>query len=116
MLLKSEAYEACIGYFADNLDIFEGKSSATNIANGTSISDIVTDQVADMLMNFCSQQTQLSNDVRLSVIAEGDKLVDDIEQILGKSWDHIATIEQRSFIEEYFLLLKNSLDSQVPNL
>ena len=81
MLLKSDAYEACIGYFADNLDIFEGKS---NTASGIPISDIVTDQVADMLMTFCQQQPQLSNDIRLTVVAEGDKLVDDIEQILGR--------------------------------
>ena len=113
MLLKSEAYEACIGYFADNLHIFEGKS---NTASGIPISDVVTDQVADMLMNFCSQQTQISNDVRLKVVSEGDRLVDDIEQILGMHWDRAATSEQQEFIEEYFLLLKNSLDSQVNNL
>jgi len=113
MLLNSDAYDACIGYFADNLNIFEGKS---NVESGQPISDIVTDQVADMLMTFCSQQTQLSNEVRLTVVAEGDRLVDDIEQILGKHWDSAATAEQKSFIEEYFLLLKNSLDSQVNTL
>ena len=113
MLLKSNAYDACIGYFADNLHIFEGKS---NTASGTPISDIVTDQVADMLISFCSQQTQLSNEVRLEVVAEGDRLVDDIEQILGMHWNNAATSEQKDFIEEYFLLLKNSLDSQVNNL
>lgn len=111
MLLKSEAYEACIGYFAENLNIFEGKA---NTATGKPIADVVTDQVADMLMNFCHQQPQLTNQVRLVVVAEGDKLVDDIEQILGKNWEHTATAEQTVFIEEYFLLLKNSLDSQVP--
>ena len=67
MLLKSDAYDACIGFFTDNLNIFEGKS---NTVSGAPISDIVTDQVADMLMSFCSQQTQLSNEVRLTVIAE----------------------------------------------
>jgi hypothetical protein len=113
MLLKSDAYEACIGFFSDNLHIFEGHSKT---ANGTPISDVVTDQVADMLIAFCSQQTQLSNDVRLSVIAEGDQLVDDIEQILGMHWHHDATAEQKEFIEEYFLLLKNSLDSQVEKI
>jgi len=113
MLLDSDAYDACIGYFADNLNIFEGKS---NIENGESIADIVTDQVADMLMTFCSQQTQLSNEVRLTVVAEGDRLVEDIEQILGTHWNSAATAEEKSFIEEYFLLLKNSLDSQVPGL
>lgn len=113
MLLKSDAYDACIGYFADNLHIFEGTS---NIASGSPISDIVTDQVADMLMTFCAQQTQLSNEVRLTVVAEGDRLVDDIEQILGMHWNTGATSEQKEFIEEYFLLLKNSLDSQVNNL
>jgi len=112
MLLNSDAYDACIGYFADNLNIFEGKS---NTESGTSISDIVTDQVADMLMTFCSQQTQLNNEVRLIVVAEGDRLVDDIEQILGVHWNNAATTEQKEFIEEYFLLLKNSLDSQVNN-
>jgi len=112
MLLKSDAYDACIGFFTDNLNIFEGKS---NTVSGAPISDIVTDQVADMLMSFCSQQTQLSNEVRLTVIAEGDRLVDDIEQILGMHWNNAATAEQKEFIEEYFLLLKNSLDSQVNN-
>lgn len=110
MLLNSEAYDACIGYFADNLDLFE---RSTGRAQGASISDIVSDQVADMLVTFCQQQPQLSNAVRLNVIAEGDKLVDDIEQILGRFWEKPATSSQVEFIEEYFLLIKNSLDSQV---
>lgn len=110
MLLKSDAYDACIGYFAENLDIFEGEDS---LGTGPCISDIVSDQVAEMLVSFCQQQPQLSSDTRLSVIADGDKLVDDIEQILGRFWNKPATAEQVQFIEEYFLLLKNSLDSQV---
>ena len=111
MLLKSDAYHACIGYFAENLDIFEGKDG---VGQGELISDIVSDQVADMLLCFCQQQPQLSSEIRLVVIADGDKLVDDIEQILGRFWNKPATQEQAQFIEEYFLLLKNSLDSQVP--
>jgi len=106
MLLKSEAYDACIGYFAENLDLFEGESGAMQ---GDLISDIVSDQVADMLLCFCQQQPQLSNKTRLMVIAEGDKLVDDIEQILGRLWDKPATDVQVAFIKEYFLLIKNSL-------
>jgi len=113
MLLKSDAYEACIGYFADNLDIFEGQANALQ---GDLISDIVSDQVADMLLCFCQQQPQLSNATRLVVIAEGDQLVDDIEQILGRTWERVATPSQVEFIQEYFLLLKNSLDSQVANI
>ncbi len=50
------------------------------------------------------------------MIAEGDQLVDDIELILGRLWKKPATVAQTEFIEEYFLLLKNSLDSQVPTL
>ena len=113
MLLKSDAYDACIGYFAENLSVFEGKFT---VVSGQPIADIVMDQIADMLMTFCEQNPQLSNDVRLTLVAEGDKLVEDIEHILGKCWDNTATAEQRSFIEEYFLLLKNSLDSQLPSL
>jgi hypothetical protein len=111
MLLASDAYEACIGYFADNLDIFEGKDG---LGQGDLISDIVSEQVAKMLIRFCQQQPQLSSETRIAVIADGDKLVDDIEQILGRFWEQPATPEQARFIEEYFLLLKNSLDSQVP--
>lgn len=113
MLLDSEAYDACIGYFTDNLNLFEGPSGS---AKGALISDIVSDQVADMLITFFQQQTQLSNEVRLTVISEGDRLVDDLEQILGRLWEKPATSSQVEFIEEYFLLLKNSLDSQVPML
>ena len=110
MLLNSDAYDACIGYFADNLDLFDG---AKGSASGDFIADIVTDQVADMLLTFFQQQTQLSHAVRLKIIAEGDTLVEDIEQILGRFWNKPATFSQAEFIEEYFLLLKNSLDSQV---
>lgn len=111
MLLKSKAYDACIRYFSDNLDIFEKQSE---LGRGELISDLVSDQVADMLLCFCQQQPQLSRETRLIVIADGDKLVDDIEQILGRFWNKSATSEQAEFIKEYFLLLKNSLDSQVP--
>lgn len=113
MLLKSDAYEDCIGYFSDNLNIFEGKLGRKT---GRPIVDIVHDQVADMLMVFCTQQPQLTNEVRFSIVAEGDQLVEDLEQMLGNIWEQRATDEQQSFIEEYFLLLKNSLDSQVTQL
>lgn len=113
MLLKSDAYEACIGYFADNLNIFDVQ---TNDLKGDLIADIVSDQVADMLLCFCQQQPQLTNATRLVVIAEGDQLVDDIEQILGRKWEQVATPSQTEFIQEYFLLLKNSLDSQVSTI
>ncbi|PKF61766.1 DUF3802 domain-containing protein [Psychromonas sp. psych-6C06] len=110
MLLDSEAYHACIGYFADNLDLFEGVNGSEE---GVLIADIVSDQIADMLLTFFQQQPQLEPAVRLTVMAEGDKLLEDIEQILGMFWNKSATPSQREFIEEYFLLLKNSLDSQV---
>lgn len=109
MLLNSEAYHACIVYFSDNFVLFE---SANEPATGELISDIVTDQVAEMLLTFFPQQTQLSHQVRLNVISEGDKVVEDIEQILGRFWNKPATVSQTEFIKEYFLLLKNSLDSQ----
>jgi len=110
MLLNSDAYDACIGYFADNLDLFEGTNGPVT---DEPIADIVSDQVSDMLLTFFQQQTQLDATVRLQVIAEGDKLVEDIEQILGRFWEKPATVSQTEFIKEYFLLLKNSLDSQV---
>ena len=113
MLLESDAYEACIGYFADNLDIFEMQNNAQE---GDIIADVVSDQVADMLLCFCQQQPHLSNKTRLTVIAEGDKLVDDLEQILGQRWNKPANTSQVDFIKEYFLLIKNSLDSQVVHL
>lgn len=113
MLLKSDAYDACISYFSDHLSIFEKKSGNNT---GYLIVDIVHDQVADMLMNFFIQQPQLTNEARLAVVVEGDKLVEDIEQILGKCWEHSASKEQVLFINEYFVLLKNSLDSQIPHL
>ena len=109
MLLNSEAYHACIGYFADNLELFEGDNGS---ANGDLIADIVSDQVADMLLTFFQQQAHLSQKLRLKVMAEGDTLVEDIEQILGRFWEKPATASQAEFINEYFLLLKNSLDSQ----
>tara|TARA_R110001583_G_scaffold42735_1_gene135846 strand:+ start:20318 stop:20665 length:348 start_codon:yes stop_codon:yes gene_type:complete len=111
MLLNTEAYHACIGYFADNLNLFEGPSGPQD---GVLISDLVSDQVANMLLKFCQQQPQLDNKVRFKVISEGDKLVDDIEQILGRQWNKTASPSQIEFIEEYFLLIKNSLDSQIP--
>ncbi len=113
MLLNSDAYDACISYFAENLSIFEEKSSNEK---GALIADIVSDQVAEMLLVFFQQQTQLSHELRLEVMAEGDRLVDDLEQILGRLWERPASSAQQEFIEEYFLLLKNSLDSQVPHL
>jgi len=110
MLLNSDAYDACIGYFSDNFDLFEGSDGPVS---GDLIADIVSDEVSGMLLTFFQQQTQLDHQVRLNVMAEGDRLVEDIEQILGRFWEKQATISQAEFIKEYFLLLKNSLDSQV---
>ena len=110
MLLKSEAYKACIDYFVDNIDVFENNEASPN---APLIADLVVESTADMLMAFCEQQVHIDQIVRNEVIAEGDKLIEELEHILGRLWENPATTEQIAFLEEYFLLLKNSLDSQV---
>jgi hypothetical protein len=110
MLLKSEAYKACIDYFVDNLFIFDNDDES---ANTDLIADIVIKNTANMLMSFCKQQPNLDKLTRNSVIVEGDKLIEELEHILGRLWKKPATQTQIEFLDEYFLLLKNSLDSQI---
>ena len=110
MLLKSEAYKACIDYFVDNINLFESGDAPVN---SPLVADIVIEYTADMLMTFCKQQTHLDEVTRNAVIEDGDKLIGELEYILGRLWKKPATLEQVEFLEEYFLLLKNSLDSQV---
>ncbi|KPU82748.1 topoisomerase II [Psychromonas sp. PRT-SC03] len=113
MLLGSDAYDACIGYFADNLNLFE---TNTGLSSKLLVSDIVEWQVVDLLQVFCSQQVNLSAQHRLDVISDGDQFIDHLEQVLGRAWGCIATEPQVEFIIEYFLLIKNSLDSEAAML
>ena len=110
MLLKSEAYKVCIDYFIDNISIFESNNASPD---SPLIVDLVVENTAGMLMDFCEQQQHLDEAIRNSVIADGDKLIEELEHILGRLWKKPATSAQIEFLEEYFLLLKNSLDSQV---
>lgn len=110
ILLTSEAYKSCIDYFIDNLVIFETDERSTNTEL---IEEIVTNNTAKMLMSFCAQQAHIDQLTRNKVILEGDKLVEELKHILGNLWKKPATRAQIEFLDEYFLLLKNSLDSQI---
>ena len=113
MLLGSDAYDACIGYFADNLNLFETNSGPRS---DLMVADVVETQVVDLLQVFCAQQVNLSKQDRFDVVAEGDQFIDDLEQILGRAWRQLASEQQVEFIVEYFLLIKNSLDSEAAML
>lgn len=114
MLLKSDAYKACVDYFIDNLSIFDNENeNENNNVNANLIANIIILNTSNMLMTFCEQQPQLDTLTRNSVIADGDLLIEELEHILGRFWNKAATAEQEEFLNEYFLLLKNSLDSQV---
>ncbi|MCU4675016.1 DUF3802 family protein [Catenovulum sp. 2E275] len=108
MVTESQAYIELIGYFTENVVLFE--QSADN-NNAPTVGELIETQISENVMAFFEQNPDLPQDVRLDVVREADTIVVDLEEFLSRRLTQKATQDQQAFIVEFAALIKNLFDS-----
>ncbi|WAJ69358.1 DUF3802 family protein [Catenovulum adriaticum] len=108
MVTESQAYIELIGYFTENIALFESQDTATT---GQTIGSLIEEKISDNVMKFFEQHPDLPQDTRLDVVREADAIVTDLEEFLSRRLEQEATEPQKAFIIEFSALIKNLFDS-----
>ncbi|CAH0533680.1 hypothetical protein VST7929_01551 [Vibrio stylophorae] len=110
MIIGTSGYDALIEYLVESFSLFEGGAV---VSDGETLEDFVTDKVATMVMTICEQKTQLEAEQRFALLAEADKIVEELAEVLASRWQKPLCEKQREFLGEFIDLLKNLFDSEV---
>lgn len=108
MVTESQAYIELIGYFTENIALFEQQNTAQT---GQTIGSLIEEKISDNVINFFEQHPNLEQSVRLDVVREADAIVTDLEEFLSRRLEQQATEPQKAFIIEFAALIKNLFDS-----
>lgn len=111
MITTSLGYHSLIEYLADNLALFEPQESS--LQGGVSIKLFIRYQLVEQLGLIFEQNKQLTVDEKIYIVAEFDHVLNDLNEVLCSLLDHQITQHQRSFVIDYFGLIKNLFDSQM---
>ena len=111
MVTDTEGYVHIIEYLTEHLSLFE------NMNNDASATDTVMATIEEELSNqiilVCSQNDALTFNQRNTIVREVDAIVYDLEEILSGVVNNKVTNEQKAFIKEFALLIKNLFDSEI---
>ncbi len=113
MIIDGEGYIELIHFLTDNLSVFEEKAAGSG---ELTISDQVTEHIAESVILVCSQHPKLTSNQRFEVVRETDAIVNDLEEVLSTAWHKYPSPQQAEFIEEFVGLIKNLFDSEISNL
>lgn len=111
MVTDTDGYVHIIEYLTEHLSLFENSTGAD--ANSGSVMEIIEQELTEQIIMVCSQNEQLTFNQRNIIIREVDAIVYDLEEILSGVVNNPATQEQKDFIREFALLIKNLFDTEV---
>ncbi|GLX78906.1 topoisomerase II [Thalassotalea insulae] len=111
MVTDTDGYVHIIEYLTEHLSLFE--NAAGHSLNERSIMEVIEQELTEQIIMVCSQNEQLTFNQRNIIIREVDAIVYDLEEILSGVVNNPATQEQKTFIREFALLIKNLFDTEV---
>jgi len=111
MVIDTDGYIHIIGYLTENLSLFENTND--NGSNNATIMEIIEQELTEQIISVCGQNSQLTFNQRNTIIREVDAIVTDLEELLAGIMYNPATSEQREFLKEFALIIKNLFDSEV---
>ena len=111
MVTDTDGYIHIIEYLTEHLSLFENSSSST--VNTDSVMTVIEQELSEQIIMICSQNEALSFNQRNTVIREVDAIVYDLEEILSGVVNNTASNEQKEFIKEFSLLIKNLFDTEI---
>jgi len=111
MVTDTEGYIHIIEYLTEHLSLFENSPSSSS--DSATVMAVIEQELSEQIISICSQNEALSFNQRNMVIREVDAIVYDLEEILSGVVNNAVTKEQRAFIKEFSLLIKNIFDSEI---
>jgi hypothetical protein len=111
MVIDKQGYDELIMYLTEHLSLFE-KSGEVRPGAPT-VMALIEDDIAEQIINLCTQHEGLSVDDRSLIMREVDGIVYDLQEVLSGVVNQPVTIEQHAFIDEFAGLVKNLFDSAV---
>lgn len=114
MVTDKPGYEHLIQFLTEHLALFEQAGTATD--NGKTLGVIIEEQIAEQIIQLCTQHTELETIHRSQIIREVDGIMYDFQEVLASVLDRPATREQVELINEVALLIKNLFDTSIAQL
>jgi len=111
MVTDTDGYIHIIEYLTEHLSLFENSSSST--VNRDTVMTVIEQELSEQIIMICSQNEALSFNQRNTVIREVDAIVYDLEEILSGVVNNTVSNEQKAFIKEFALLIKNLFDTEI---
>lgn len=111
MVTDTDGYVHIIEYLTEHFSLFEN-SSASGTSNET-VMEVIEQELTEQVILVCSQNDKLSFNQRNTIIREVDAIVYDLEEILSGVINNVVTEEQKLFLKEFALLIKNLFDTEI---
>jgi hypothetical protein len=111
MVTDTEGYIHIIEYLTEHFSLFENSPSVS--ADSDTVMTVIEQELSEQIISICSQNEALSFNQRNTIIREVDAIVYDLEEILSGVINNKVTNEQKKFIKEFALLIKNLFDSEI---
>ncbi len=111
MVTDTEGYIHIIEYLTDHLSLFE--NSANTDSTKSSVLEVIEQEMSEQIINLCNQNETLTFNQRNTIIREIDAIVYDLQEILSGVMNNSVTNEQREFIKEFAILIKNLFDTEI---
>ena len=120
MVTDTEGYIQLIEYLTEHLSLFEPKAQTDNTDNESkdnkTLMELIEEELSDQIISVCNQNKELTFAHRNTIIREVDSIVYDLEEILSGVVNCKVTGEQKEFIEEFAVLIKNLFDTEIHTL
>ncbi len=114
MVTDKPGYEHLIQFVTEHLALFE--QAGTQTRHNKTLAIIIEEQIAEQIIQLCTQHTELETIHRSQIIREVDGIMYDFQEVLASVLDKPATAEQIELINEVALLIKNLFDNEIAHL
>lgn len=114
MVTDKPGYEHLIQFLTEHLALFE--QAGTQTSDNKSLGVIIEEQIAEQIIQLCTQHTELETIHRSQIIREVDGIMYDFQEVLASVLNRPATAEQIELINEVALLIKNLFDNAIAHL
>lgn len=111
MVTDSEGYIHIIEYLTEHLSLFENTATAETKAQ-TVINEL-EEQLGEQIIAVCTQNESLTFNQRNTIIREIDSIIFDLQEILSNVINNPVSNEQKQFIHEFAMLIKNLFDTEI---
>lgn len=111
MVTDTEGYIHIIEYLTEHLSLFE--NSTIGASKADSVMSTIEQELCEQIIMVCSQNENLTFNIRNTIMREVDAIVYDLEEILSGVVNNPVTPEQLKFIVEFATLIKNLFDTEI---